>query len=106
MSGALKHIFGVPGNETLSGHPYYTLGVRSFIFYELIGSDLIAQLKEVAKIHLHYNQNKYNEFRHFIITFHDNMFECIAKEFEIKVENIVAYEKTQEMLNELTKLHK
>lgn len=98
----LKYTFGLPGNETIQGHPYYKLGMKSFAFYELKGSDLIKQLENIEKVHPYYNHDKWKEYKHYILTFHDNMFECVAKEFEIREENVSIYHKATTMLNELS----
>ena len=76
--------FGSPSNETIQGHPYYALGLRSGGFYELKNSDLIKQLQSVASIHPNHNAARWQKCRHFILTFHDNMFECVAEDFEVR----------------------
>ncbi|MDB5478377.1 MAG: hypothetical protein JWM96_872, partial [Alphaproteobacteria bacterium] len=35
------------------------------------------------KIHPYYSESKWEAKKHYILTLHDNMFECIAKEFEL-----------------------
>lgn len=83
----LKYTFGMPGNETIYGHSYSKLGLESGAFYELKNSDLIEQLKEIDKIHSYYNHDKWKMYKHYILTFHDNMFECVAIDFEILKED-------------------
>lgn len=87
FSICLKYTFGIPGNETISGHPYYSLGLECCAFYEMENSDWIEQLKNIDRVHPSYNIEKWNNFKHYIITFHDNMFECVAKGYEV-VENV------------------
>ena len=98
----LKYTFGLPSNETIQGHPYFKFGLRSFAFYELKSSDLIRQLENIEKVHPYYTSDKWKEYKHYILTFHDNMFECVAKEFEIREENTSIYHKATTMLNELS----
>lgn len=98
----LKYSFGLPSNETIEGHPYYKLGIKSFAFYELKGSDLIKQLEDIEKVHPYYTPDKWTDYKHYILTFHDNMFECVAKGFEIREENVSIYHKATTMLNELS----
>ena len=97
-----KFTFGLPSNETLQGHPYYKLGLKSFRFYELQYSDLIKNLQKIESVHPYYNADIWQSYKHFIITFHDNMFECIAKEFEIREDNISTYRQASIILNELS----
>ena len=98
----LKFAFGIPGNETIQGHPYSKLGMKSFSFYKLKDSDLIRSLQDIEKVHPYYNPEKWTEYEHYILTFHDNMFECIAKDFEIKEEHTSLYKGVAMMLNELS----
>jgi hypothetical protein len=101
----LKYSFGVPSNETIQGHPYFKLGLNSFSFYELKNSDLIRSLQNIDKIHPYYNAEDWKDYKHFILTFHDNMFECVAKSFEIAEENTSIYHQVGIMLNELSQNH-
>ncbi|WP_163178130.1 hypothetical protein [Bacteroides sp. 51] len=80
----LKYTFGVPDNETIDGHPYRKLGLESYAFYELKGSNIIKELQDMSKVHPYYNPKKWENYKHYIITFHDNMFECVAEGFKIE----------------------
>ena len=101
----LKYTFGIPGNETIPGHPYSKLGMRSCSFYELKNSDLIQSLQDIEKVHPQYSAEKWKMYKHYILTFHDNMFECIAQDFEIREENTSLYNQATVMLNELSVKH-
>lgn len=98
----LKYTFGFPGDETLHGHPYRKLGLESYSFYELRNSDIIKSLQEIGKVHPEYNREQWKMYKHYILTFHDNMFECIAQGFEIREENVSIYTQASVMLNELS----
>lgn len=82
---------GMPGNETLYGHPYKNLGLESHSFFELRDSDLIKNLRNISSVHPRHNPNNWLDMKHFILTFHDNMFECVAQDFEIKEGNASIY---------------
>lgn len=101
FTGCLKHTFGIPGDEALSGHPYYKLGMRACSFYELKDSDLIRELQNIEKVHPYYSQERWNEYKHYILTFKDNMLECIATGFEVSEENTSLDHQAAAMLNEL-----
>lgn len=98
----LKYTFGLPSNETIQGHPYNKLGMKSFSFYELRNSDFITSLQEIEKVHLYYNPEKWKTYKHYILTFHDNMFECIARDFEIREENTSLYKRITTILDEMS----
>lgn len=101
----LKYMFGLPGEETIQGHPYSKLGMKPYSFFELKNSDLIKSLQDIEKIHPNYNPEKWKIYKHYILTFHDNMFECIAQNFEIREENTSLYNQATVILNELSVKH-
>ncbi|MGE8430272.1 MAG: hypothetical protein ACN6O7_20500 [Sphingobacterium sp.] len=98
----IKYTFGMPGNETLHGHPYGKLGMESCSFYELRDSDFIKSQQEIEKVHSYYNEERWKTYKHYILTFHDNMFECIAQDFEIRHENRSLYSQASEMLKQVS----
>jgi hypothetical protein len=79
--------------------------MKSFSFYELRGSDLIKSLQDIERMHPNYNYQKWEMYKHYILTFHDNMFECIAQGFEIREENTSLYDQATKMLSELSIKH-
>lgn len=97
------HKFGSPNDETLHGHPYYKLGLSSYSFFELEGSDLIMELKQIDLIHPYYNEESWQKYKHFIITFHDNMFECVSESFELNKKSISTYDSISFLLNKFIK---
>lgn len=97
-----KYTFGSPSDELIHGHPYYKLGLRSYSFYELKDSDLIKSLQEISKAHVYYSPNGWEKYKHYILTFHDNMFECVALDFEIREEETTLYNHVASILNELS----
>lgn len=97
FSGYIKYTFGIPTNETLHGHRYYSLGLRSYGFYELENSDLIGEIIKIERIHTNFDREKWKKYKHYIISFHDNLFECVAKDFEV-LENHSLYNQMFEFL--------
>lgn len=81
FSGVIHHKFGSPGNESIHGHPYRKLGLESYGFYELKFSDYIEQISRINEVHNKFDPELWMDYKHFIITFHDTMFECIGKEY-------------------------
>lgn len=95
--------FGYPGNETLTGHPYHKYGLNYFSGFLVEDSPWIEELKKIDSIHPYHDSSKYKEFKHYVFTFHDTTFECIAEEFEIKYENKRLFELADLALNELAR---
>ncbi|HEK20796.1 MULTISPECIES: hypothetical protein [unclassified Mucilaginibacter] len=85
FTSCLKFSLGSPNDETLSGHPFYEHGLNSYGFFEVKDSPLIDDLKEINSVHPYYNKGLYEAERHFIITFHDSTFECVAESYRVTV---------------------
>ncbi len=97
----LSFKFGIPNNETITGHPYSKLGLRSYSFYQLEESDWIKELMKIDSIHPYHNKEEWTCCNHYILTFHDNMFECVAKDFEIHEATTSIYKQASVIINEM-----
>ena len=95
--------FGPPNDEALNGHPYYELGLGYYSFYELLDSDLIAKISTYGRHHHFYNPNAYEKSHHYIITFKEQLFECVAHSFEVYKYNDSIYDRGLQALNQLYK---
>lgn len=80
FEGCLIARFGYPNDEALAGHPLYQRGLGHYSCYEILNSSWRNKLE---------NQNKVVfpagypfEERHFVITFWDSMFECLANDMQ------------------------
>lgn len=82
FSSCLLFKFGTPNDEILEGHPYFELGLGFYDLFEIQESDWLNQVKEIGKVHQGFTETMYEKYRHFVITFHDNTFECLAKKYE------------------------
>ncbi len=76
--------FGGINDEVLHAHPLYNHGLECYQIHEVINSSWISEQKKINSIHSNFNEIEWNEKRHFVFTFHDNIFECIANDFSIK----------------------
>jgi len=97
----LNYKFGIPSNEIIIGHPYSKLGLQPYSFYQLEDSDWIKELMKIDSVHPYYNKEKWASYKHYILTFHDNMFECVAKDFEIRESKKSIYEQVSTIINEV-----
>lgn len=75
--------FGAPSAETISGHRYYKFGLESYAVFELLESDLIEKLRQVNKVHPYHDDKRFDSLKHYIITYHDRTFECVAEGCQI-----------------------
>jgi len=70
--------FGAPNDEALHGHPLYEFGLRSYGFYLVENSILIAQLEQRNRVHPRHDANRYQNYRHWIVTFHGETLEVVG----------------------------
>ncbi len=69
--------FGYPNDEALPGHPLYGKGLSAYGVFEVKNSTWIKVMTEQNRIS--FPNTPDSKARHFIITFHDSTFECIAQ---------------------------
>jgi len=77
--------FGPPNDETIEGHNLYKYGLQPYDSFKVKNSPWIKDLKKINKVHPNYDSKKFKQYNHFIWTFHDSTFECIAKNCTYKI---------------------
>jgi hypothetical protein len=84
FDGLRTHSLGSPNDEALRGHPLWSRGLRSYGAFQVENSPLIESLERINSIHPFHKPERYQVLKHFIFTFHDSTFECVATSFQIK----------------------
>lgn len=77
--------FGPPNDETLAGHPLAHRGLRPYGSYVVEPSSWVHRLERMSSVHPQHDPKRFDELRHFILTFHDSTFECVARSFTVEV---------------------
>lgn len=77
------HTFGPPGDEASAGHPLANKGLQPYGAYEIESSSWLAHLISMNSVHPEHRAERYSKCRHFILSFHDTTFECIAEDFQL-----------------------
>ncbi len=78
------HTLGPPNDEAFAGHPLAAIGLHPYGTFEVLHSSWIDRLEVMNSVHPYHNKARFLEYkRHFILTFHDSTFECIAREVEV-----------------------
>lgn len=75
---------GWPNSDILHAHRLGECGLKPWAFQEVENSDWTADMEKRNSRHPRHIPGMCLESRHFIITFNDETFECIAREFEVK----------------------
>ncbi len=74
----LSTCFGDPGEESIGRHPLFGSGLDCITASQVIGSPWIAELRRIDSRHQYHDPAVYDQARHYILPFHDTMFECVA----------------------------
>jgi hypothetical protein len=69
--------FGYPNDEALMGHPLMSRGLGAYGVYEVRNSTWIKQVTEFNRIT--FPNTPPSTKKHFMFSFHDSTFECIAR---------------------------
>ena len=81
-----SHMFGPPNDEAFEGHPLSNRGLRPYGAFEVLNSSWLRKLEKMNSVHSYHNKaNFMKDKRHYIFSFHDSVFECIAKDFDIEI---------------------
>lgn len=81
----LAHMFGPPNDEAFSGHPLAERGLSPYAIFEIQQSSWIRKLERMNSVHPHHRPDMFSDKKHFILAFHDSVFECIARAFTVKL---------------------
>lgn len=76
--------FGGPNDEALDGHPLYSRGLEPYDVFEVINSSWIRSMERMNSVHPSHNPARFQRLKHYIFTFHDSTFECIAEGFAVR----------------------
>ncbi|MEZ5977698.1 MAG: hypothetical protein R3F34_05710 [Planctomycetota bacterium] len=80
FEGCLSVLFGMPNDEALAGHPLATRGLCPCGVFEIRESSWIRELDNRNAVHSRHRRGLWcTTFRHFVVTFHDSTFECVAR---------------------------
>ncbi len=80
------HMFGPPNDEAFHGHPLAARGLAPYGVFEVQHSSWIRRLEQMNAVHPSHDKQRFmQDKRHFVFSFHDSTFECIAHGFEFEV---------------------
>ena len=71
-------MFGPPNDEAFSGHPLADRGLPPYGAFEVLESSWIRRLERINAVHPNHRPEHFADDRHFVLAFHDEVFECVA----------------------------
>jgi len=78
------HRFGTVNDEAGSGHSLYKKGLEFYSAHIVENSNWIRELKNIHKVHPYFNESSWVDRKHFLLFFHDEMFEIVANDYKIE----------------------
>lgn len=79
----LRTKFGLPNDEALAGHPLHAHGLGWYGCWEVLDSPWRAEAERENSVS--FPTTDYSQYRHFVFTFHDSSFECLALDSELRI---------------------
>lgn len=76
--------FGIANDEVFCGLPLWDKGLESYSAHIVENSTWINELKNINKVHPYYNEGVWNDKKHFMLLFHDEIFEVIATDYKVE----------------------
>lgn len=76
-------VFGGANDEALHGHRLWGQGLQPYSFHEVICSRWTQARERENSVHDHHRPAAFARLRHFVFTFHDETFECLADDFAL-----------------------
>lgn len=83
FSNYISVLFGMPNDEALHGHPLYGQGLDFYNTFQVHNSSWVHELERMNSVHSQHDPAQYAKQKHFIFTFHDVMFECVAESYSV-----------------------
>ena len=77
--------FGGANDEVMHGHPLRGKGLGSYTAHTVANSRWLAEQQKINSVHDQYRPETWQNFKHYILLFHDEMFECIARDYMVEV---------------------
>jgi hypothetical protein len=84
FKGSVAVKLGPPNDEVLHGHPLHTRGLAGYGAYVVENSRWLRELIEINRVHERFNPESWHDKRHFLLVFHDETVEAVAREIEVQ----------------------
>lgn len=81
--GVMAHYLGWPNEEVFHAHPLYDRGASPGDAFEVLNSSWRDELMKLNRAHPYHRDEHFAVYRHFIIPFHDETFECLARNYTV-----------------------
>jgi hypothetical protein len=77
--------FGGPNDEVFRGQPLSGRGLGGYSAHIVANSRWLAELQRINSVHSNYDPSSWRDDKHYLLLFHDEIFECIATDYKIEL---------------------
>lgn len=77
-------MFGPPNDEAFEGHPLASRGLKPYGSFVVENSSWLRKLERMNAVHSRHQPERYWQLKHYILSFHDSTFECIADGYSVE----------------------
>lgn len=85
FSSWVGSMFGPPNDEALDGHPLAARGLEPYRACRVENSSWVRQLEHMNEVHPQHRPGRWQKYTHYILTFKERTFECIARSLSVSV---------------------
>ncbi|MBV9947507.1 MAG: hypothetical protein JOZ69_11700 [Myxococcales bacterium] len=78
------HRFGGPNDEVWAGHPLYGKGLDFYRAHVIVNSPWIAAERATNEVHPQFRRETWERRQHYLLLFHDQVFECLAATYVVE----------------------
>lgn len=79
------YMFGPPNDEAIEGHPLADRGLEPYDAFQVQQSSWIRRLERMNSVHPSHDPKQFESLNHYIFTFHDSTFECVADGYNVTI---------------------
>ncbi|MCA9393704.1 MAG: hypothetical protein KC900_05835 [Candidatus Omnitrophica bacterium] len=102
FKGVVSHMFGLPTDEVIGGHPLAGRGLEKYHVHRVENSSWLRAMEKVHSVHPKHDSERFLKgMNHYIFTFHNSTFECLAESFRFKTHETHMEAVRPRMLEEL-----
>jgi hypothetical protein len=80
----LIHKFGSPNDEALRGHRLHGRGLVAYRAHTVERSRWLEEQEHINSVHPQHRPEAFRELVHYVLAFHDETFECLAKGYVLR----------------------
>jgi hypothetical protein len=93
------HMFGPPNDAAFAGHPLADRGLTPYGVFEIRESSWVRKLERMNAVHQYHDKHRFmRDKKHFVFSFHDATFECVAESFTVEVSTGLVNDAIRRML--------